>query len=221
VTPGAAPVERELKLDADPDLAVPDLDSVLPGVHPRTAPPLELDATYHDTADLRLLRAGITVRRRTGEDTRWTVKLPSDGDRPEGAGVSRSRQEIDVHDDAERPPVEVRSLLDPWLGGDALVAVARLVSHRDRTELCADVADAGPTPLVELDDDVVTVFDGDRPAGRFRELELEQVDTSSGPTGDLAVELQAAVAERLLSAGARPAPAGSKLERALSLLGRA
>jgi len=37
-----------------------------------------LDAIYYDTADLRLIRAGITLRRRTGgEDAGWHLKLPA------------------------------------------------------------------------------------------------------------------------------------------------
>ena len=37
-----------------------------------------LDAIYHDTKDLRLLRAGVTLRRRTGgQDAGWHLKLPA------------------------------------------------------------------------------------------------------------------------------------------------
>src|SRR5512142_2379161 len=40
-----------------------------------------LDAVYYDTADLRLLGAGITLRRRTGgEDAGWHLKLPAGAD---------------------------------------------------------------------------------------------------------------------------------------------
>ena len=36
-----------------------------------------LDTIYFDTADLRLIRAGITLRRRTGgKDAGWHLKLP-------------------------------------------------------------------------------------------------------------------------------------------------
>ena len=64
-------VEREVKLDVDSRFEVPSLEG---------ASPLEarrLDAVYHDTLDLQLLDQGITVRRRSGEGTRWTVKFPS------------------------------------------------------------------------------------------------------------------------------------------------
>ena len=37
-----------------------------------------LDAVYYDTEDLRLIRAGVTLRRRTGgEDAGWHLKLPA------------------------------------------------------------------------------------------------------------------------------------------------
>ncbi len=40
-----------------------------------------LDAVYYDTKDLRLIRAGVTLRRRTGgEDAGWHLKLPAGAD---------------------------------------------------------------------------------------------------------------------------------------------
>ncbi len=40
-----------------------------------------LDAVYYDTADLRLIGAGITLRRRTGGgDAGWHLKLPAGAD---------------------------------------------------------------------------------------------------------------------------------------------
>ena len=64
-------IEREVKLEVDGGFEVPSLDGASP-LEPR-----RLDAVYHDTVDLRLLDQGITVRRRSGEGTRWTVKFPS------------------------------------------------------------------------------------------------------------------------------------------------
>jgi inorganic triphosphatase YgiF len=51
-----------------------------------------LDVVYYDTADLRLIRAGITMRRRTGgEDPDWHLKLPAGTERAghNGSVVSR------------------------------------------------------------------------------------------------------------------------------------
>ncbi|MFB8242316.1 CYTH domain-containing protein [Kitasatospora purpeofusca] len=59
-------------------LALPAGLEELPGVAAtRNAEPQDLDALYYDTPDLRLLRRGITLRRRSGGgDAGWHVKLP-------------------------------------------------------------------------------------------------------------------------------------------------
>ena len=71
-------VEREAKLIADPELVLPDLREVLPGIGVGPSRTLELDAVYYDTEDLSLARSGVTLRSRTGEPgPTWTVKLPA------------------------------------------------------------------------------------------------------------------------------------------------
>src|SRR5690348_1977879 len=73
--------EVERKYDVPADASVPDLTGV--GAVARVSEPQELhqDATYFDTGDLRLLRAGVTLRRRTGgTDDGWHAKLPLDQD---------------------------------------------------------------------------------------------------------------------------------------------
>ena len=59
-------LEVERKFDVDDGFALPDLAGV-DGVA-ASDPPVEhtLEAVYHDTADLRLARARVTLRRRTG-----------------------------------------------------------------------------------------------------------------------------------------------------------
>jgi len=58
--------EVERKYDVSPDCAVPDLTQVA-GVATVTDPePLDQVATYYDSPDLRLLRARVTLRRRSG-----------------------------------------------------------------------------------------------------------------------------------------------------------
>ncbi len=213
---GAGHLEREAKLDVDPDLALPDLAGALGGLVAAPLEPRQLDATYFDAADRRLLGAGITVRRRTGEGTRWTVKRPAttpDAAAPIATEVAR--REVDVFDPALAPPAAVVELVEPWLAGAELVAVARLRSRRRRLALGFDPA--GADPVAELDDDVVTVEAGDgsgpRHPVRFREVEVEL--RASGPEADEVLE---AVVGRLLASGARPAPSSSKLARALDLL---
>ena len=68
--------ETEAKYEAAPDLRLPTLDE-LPQVTTAVSVPEQLlVAVYYDTPDLRLLRAKITLRRRTGgSDAGWHLKL--------------------------------------------------------------------------------------------------------------------------------------------------
>ena len=75
--PQAAPEELEAKLIAPDELRLPDLSGLVKGATAVRLPGRHLEATYYDTAELRLARNGITLRYRSGEDGRpWTVKLP-------------------------------------------------------------------------------------------------------------------------------------------------
>ena len=65
--------EREYKLGIDP-LVDLDLARALDAYVTRPRDPRRLVTTYYDTADLRLLRWGCTLRYRLGEG--WLVKLP-------------------------------------------------------------------------------------------------------------------------------------------------
>jgi len=200
-------VEREVKLDVDSRFEVPSLEG---------ASPLEarrLDAVYHDTLDLQLLDQGITVRRRSGEGTRWTVKFPS---AEVAAAGGLARREVDVDSDAIEPPTTVNELVAPFLEGGALAPVARLVSVRERLAL---VAPDGST-FAEVDDDRVSAramgaSDDRRSSGAevsFREIEVE-----FGP--DASAELIDVVVGRFRAAGARSSDGTPKVERALTLLG--
>jgi hypothetical protein len=60
-------VEPEAKLSVPADFLLPDLGRLIPGTVAKALPELHLDAVHYDTGDLRLARAGITVRHRTGE----------------------------------------------------------------------------------------------------------------------------------------------------------
>jgi inorganic triphosphatase YgiF len=206
-------VEREVKLDAHPDLVLPDLAAEIPGTSVRRRDPVELDATYYDTADLRLLAEGVTVRRRTGEGTRWTVKIPAQ----ETDSGALARREVDVMDESIEPPDDVRRLVATWLGGDDLVAVARLLSSRARLSLCPAGSDRA---VAEVDDDLVVVLDGAREVGRFREIEIELADGLTGSDEAEAEAVVEAVAARLVAAGARRDAMRPKVDRALAMIGR-
>jgi inorganic triphosphatase YgiF len=73
--------ETEQKYEVGAGVAVPSLAG-LPQVAAVSEPEsVTLTAEYYDTDDLRLLTAGITLRRRRGgADEGWHLKLPGDGD---------------------------------------------------------------------------------------------------------------------------------------------
>ena len=87
--------ETEKKYESEPGAVLPDLDD-LPHVARETSMAEQrLDADYYDTADLRLVRAGVTLRRRRGgSDQGWHLKLPLNGDsrREIRLALGRSRQ---------------------------------------------------------------------------------------------------------------------------------
>jgi CHAD domain-containing protein len=142
-------------------------------------------ATYFDTADLRLARWGITLRRRRGgNDEGWHLKLPA------WKGAAGDRDEIQLPLDAasDAPPAVFLDCVAPLIRGAAMTPVATLRTSRTPVEL---VSDDGI--VVRVVDDTVSVEDGTRLLARFRELEVELV-------GDDYDSLDAAV-ESLLDAG--------------------
>ena len=71
-------LEREVKLGAGPAFHLPDLSGVVDGVTVTPPEAVRLETVYYDTADLRLMRTGVALRRRTGgEDAGWHLKLPA------------------------------------------------------------------------------------------------------------------------------------------------
>ena len=60
--------ELEAKLIAPNELRLPDLSGLVKGATAVRLPGRHLEATYYDTAELRLARNGITLRYRSGED---------------------------------------------------------------------------------------------------------------------------------------------------------
>jgi inorganic triphosphatase YgiF len=211
-------LEIEQKFDADEGFRRPDLAAVMPGITAAAPIRHHLSAAYYDTADGRLQAAKITLRRRTGgADAGWHLKLPAGA--PPGAaplpdGVSARRE---VHepltcagsDSAGVPvvPARLASRVAEVTGGLPLAPIAILVTERTVVTLSA----ADGTLLAEIADDQVTARRLPETAAeplRWREIEVE--------VPEAAPELQRAVADRLLAAGARPAGHGSKLGRLLS-----
>src|SRR5215467_11296601 len=126
-------IEREVKLAAWGGFAVPPLDDLAPELSVAPLKAKKLDATYYDTKDLRLARAGVSLRHRLGDDPPWTVKLP-EGD----AGPVMSRREITFAGPAATIPPEAAALVRAYTRGEPLAAVARLKTERSRIGLSVE-----------------------------------------------------------------------------------
>lgn len=183
--------EREIKLDVPPGWQLPDVAEALP---PNTAverTTVQLESTYFDTAQLDLLRSGLTLRRRTGDiDEGWHLKVPA-GD---------ARQELRLPLDSYVLPDELAELTLGMRAGAELDAIA--VVKTQRAVARARAADG--TPLLEIVVDAVTGSHRST-IRRWREVEVELLD------GD--EQLLADVAGWLCDHGAAPASVGSKLVR--------
>lgn len=199
---GHAEIER--KFDVEQSFVLPDLSAV-PGVTGVDGPEeRQLEAVYQDSPDLRLARARVTLRRRTGgPDAGWHLKLPSvDGARLElHAPLGRA---------GARPPAKLLAPVAAVLRGAAAAPVAILRTRRLATLLRGDDGRV----LAEVADDEVTATALAAAEGEpattltWREVEVELVD------GEPALLDQ--VGGALTAAGARPSGSASKLARVLA-----
>jgi len=196
-------METERKYDVSANFVLPDLTG--PATGQLTRPEvLDLTATYFDTADFRLARAHITLRRRTGgTDAGWHIKLPVSAD-------TRRELHFPLGEATATVPARITAEVARWTGGEPLAPVALLQTQRTVRRLIGPSGEV----LAEVADDRVR---GSRPdpvdearwqqTDAWREIEVELV------SGTEAV-LDAAAA-RLTDAGARPSPSASKLARVL------
>lgn len=160
--------EDELKLRVGDGYVLPDLAAAVPEV--QSVGPLlqhELRADYVDTADLRLARSGVTLRRRVGgSDDGWHLKLP----RPSKSSGPLSREELHLPLlGTDEVPPRFAELVTAWARRSPLEPVATLLTQRTVHPL----AGADGQLLAELTDDVVTLLQQDRETSRFREVEVE------------------------------------------------
>jgi len=194
-------IEVERKYSAGADFVLPPLGRT--GWVVASVQTVDLEATYYDTADLRLAAAHITLRRRVGgKDAGWHLKLPAGRDR----------------DEIQRPPGRVGTvptgLADLVLArtrGQVLVPVARIDTTRSLTTITADDG----TALVEVADDQVEGRRLDHGHGTptsWREIEVELLTSGHDKS-------RAKVGRALCRAGATPSPSKSKLARVLGPVG--
>src|SRR5215469_2452948 len=195
----ASITETEIKYDAAADVILPRLDG-LPGVV-RSAEPEEqqLRAEYFDTEDMRLIRAGITLRRRTGgSDAGWHLKLPV-------GPHSRTEIRLPLGHATREVPAELAELVRARTRNMSLLPVATLTTRRQVTTLL----DKAGKSLAEVADDEVTGNRHGDPASitRWREVEVELTAADQG--------LLLAADRVLREAGMQPAARAAKLERVL------
>ncbi|GAC1481021.1 MAG: CYTH and CHAD domain-containing protein [Candidatus Dormibacteria bacterium] len=190
-------LEREVKLGATADFALPDLGQVVAAVTATEPEERRLETVYYDTPDLRLARWGCSLRLRQGEG--WTLKLPS-----AASGPGLTRRELEFPGDGRRPPDAAATLVMAYVRRSSLVPVASLSTLRRKVRL----QERGGPILAEVVDDDVSVIQGLRVASRFREVEVELRDAG----GDRLLE---PVLARLRAAGAADSDNSPKLMRAL------
>ena len=193
-------LDREIKFAVPPDYEVPDLARLPVGLRADASERLRLLADYYDAADLRMARAGATLRHRSDEG--WTFKLPA----PDRHDLKvLLRRAYLVPGPRGVPPEALLDRARAWLRGAPVVPVARIRTARRRVRL---VGVDGAT-VCELVDDHVEHLKGRRVLGRFREVKIELRDPQAP------VELLTDIAARLRVAGASPSPPVPKLVRVL------
>jgi len=208
------PTEREYKFVVPPGREVPGLADLVAVGDPVV---VEQTATYYDTVDLRLTRAGASLRHRS--DDGWTVKLPVEG----ATDAALVRAEHPVAGPPGDPPGAARDLVAARVRTARLTPVARLHTTRERRSL-RTLGPADTTGTAGADGAEIGVLTDDRcraagapPSREFREIEFEVAP-------DAPAAVVAAVVARLRSAsgdpdeGSTPLP---KVTRALGPLARA
>ena len=191
--------ETEIKYEAPPGTTVPQLGG-LPSVAGASGPQEQiLEAEYFDTADMRLIRNGVTLRRRRGgSDPGWHLKLPA-------GGSTRQEIRVPLGRGGRRVPARLAGLVRGYTRGEALRPVARISTRRQVVTL----VDSAGASLAEIaSDDVSAQTLGDETMiSQWAEVEVEL--TGGGPR--LLKEADA----QLRRDGLQPSARSAKLERAL------
>ena len=149
-------------------------------------------STFHDTADRRLLRSGITLHRRLerGLNT-WHLRLSLGGE----------QHEVEAFGPPAAPPAEILDALAAPLRGRELVQVATLQTRRDgiRVGMNGSAADV----VV----DTIAVLEGHRTTATFSEIAIELVHGDARTLRRIERDVR--------DLGAKPAKARTWLEHAL------
>ncbi|GAA0609822.1 CYTH and CHAD domain-containing protein [Kutzneria viridogrisea] len=157
---------------------------------------LVLDAIYHDTTDLRLARAGITLRRRTGgEDAGWHLKLGVDTEHR-----TELREPL-----RKKLPESLAEAVRGYTRGAALAPVAHIRTHRQRWTLSRKSGRA--LAEVVVDDVSAQTLGESATLMAWREVEVELLGGDPG--------LLDRIGSALAEAGIERSSAPAKLTRVL------
>ena len=192
--------ETERKYEGRPGRALPGLAG-LPRVAATSGPQEQvLRADYYDTDDLRLIRNGITLRRRRGgSDAGWHLKLPLGGDtrREIRRPLGRAGQPV---------PEELARLVRVYTRGRELRPVAKINTRRQVLTL----VDAAGDSLAEIaaDDISAETLGAATEISQWNEVEVELTGGDRGLLRDADAWLR--------RDGLRPSARTAKLARALA-----
>ena len=162
--------EREIKLAAPPGFQLPPLTDIASDIFEGTPSTIELDATYYDTDDLRLARAGALLRHRNDEG--WMVKLHSATTDP--TALVRDEHLFSDGIDGE-PPESALDLVRALVRSAPVARVARLRTTRRHVPIRA----ADGTAIADVADDRVEVIEGTAIERTFHEVEVELTDAAT------------------------------------------
>jgi CHAD domain-containing protein len=189
--------EKEAKFEFEERSELPPPGTLVKGLGWGSVDEIRQIADYYDTPDLRLTRAGASLRFRS--DDGWTVKLPKQQD-----GLLERDEFVLGFEDPGSPPAEAVSLIRALSRSRPLKRIATV--RTDRRELRIEDRNGRPVGLID-DDRVSTTAAGAR-ARSFHEVEFEIADGADS-------DLVAKVIARLREAGARPTKQQPKIVRAL------
>ncbi len=157
--------ETEIKYEAAAGVRLPSFTDLPQVARSEKAATEQLDAAYFDTEDLRLISAGITLRRRQGgHDAGWHLKLP--------AGThSRREIRLPLGRSKQRVPAQLAQLVRVHTRGKELRPVATISTARSR-QLLFD-ADGAQLAEVASDDVTARALAQDDRVSRWHEIEFE------------------------------------------------
>ena len=200
-------LEVETKFSVSESTQIPQLEAIAEVDHVDRTEIHHLSAVYFDTIDLRLTRAKITLRRRTGgNDAGWHIKFPG----------TIGRREVQAPLDSEGatetlPPRELLGHIRALIQGRELTPIAQVDNERHMSYL----ADEDGAVIAEFCDDHVSTV-SHLPGGvrkQWREWEFELADGTLAEEA-ITVLLQSAQSV-LIAAGAFVSNSPSKLVSAL------